>query len=90
MDYVRGYVRETRKLHQSDQRNEVRRRESLGYSFKTENLQPRCMRQALVLDDENRPLPGAHYHLTAIVPILKETYRAKFNGTKKPDYLRIG
>ena len=38
VDYVKGYVRETRKLHRSDARNEVRRRESLGYSFKTENL----------------------------------------------------
>ena len=43
-DYVKSYVRETRKLHGSDARNEVRRRENLSYSFKTENLQPRCMR----------------------------------------------
>lgn len=37
-DYVKAYVRATRKLHISDARNEARRRESLGYSFKTENL----------------------------------------------------
>lgn len=34
-DYVLSYVRETRKLHASDAKNELRRRESLGYSFKT-------------------------------------------------------
>lgn len=27
--------------------------------------------------------------MTAIVPILKETYHAKFNGTKKPMYTRM-
>jgi len=27
--------------------------------------------------------------LTAIVPVLKETYHAKFNGTKKPLYTRV-
>ena len=87
VDYVKGYVRETRKLHRSDARNEVRRRESLGYSFKTENLQPKAMRKPLV-DKAGKALGGESYHLTAIVPVLKETYRAKFNGTKKPNYTR--
>lgn len=43
-DYVLSYVRETRKLHASDAKNELRRRESLSYSFKTQNLQPKAMR----------------------------------------------
>lgn len=47
-EYVRAYVRATRKLHSSDARNEMRRRESLGYSFKTENLQPKALRKPLV------------------------------------------
>ena len=89
LDYVKSFVKETRKKHISDQRNEVRRRESLGYSFKTENLQPRSFRKALV-DKRNKPLKGDAYYLTAIVPILKETYRAFFNGTKKPSYSCVG
>lgn len=56
--------------------------------FKTENLQPKALRKSLVTE-ENKTLPGKAYYLTAIVPILKETYRAKFNGTKKPTYQMI-
>lgn len=82
-DYVLSYVRETRKLHASDAKNELRRRESLGYSFKTENLQPKAMRKSLV-NQQGQKLMSNSYHITAIVPILKETYKAKFNGTKKP------
>ena len=67
----------------------MRRRESLGYSFKTENLQARSFRKALV-DKRNRPFKGNSYYLTAIVPILKETYRVYFNGTKKPSYSCVG
>ena len=87
-EYVKAYVRTIRKLHFSDAKNEARRRESLGYYFKTENLQPKALRKALV-DNQNQPLQGKSYFVTAIVPILKETYRAKFNGTKKPTYTRI-
>jgi len=87
-DYVRSFVREIRKLHHSDARNELRRRESLSYVFKTENLQPKALRKSLVAET-NEILPGLAYHLTAIVPILKETYRVKLNGTKKPTYRRI-
>ena len=46
-EYIRAYVRATRKLHISDAKNEIRRRESLGYSFKTENLQPKAFRKPL-------------------------------------------
>lgn len=84
---MKGYVRETRKLHYSDQKNEERRRVSLGYSFKTENLQPKALRKPLV-DKFNQKLDQGYY-LTAIIPVLKETYRAKFNGTKKPIYTRV-
>ena len=87
-DYVSSYVRATRKMHNSDVRNEFRRRESLGYSFKTENLQPTAFRKSLV-KKSGRPHRGAVYHLTAMVPILRENYRAKFNGTKKPIYTKI-
>lgn len=48
LDYVLAYVRETKKLHRSDARNEIRRKESLGFSFKTKNLQPECLRKPLV------------------------------------------
>ena len=38
LDYVKAFVTEVRKLHRSDVKNEIRRKESLGYNFKTENL----------------------------------------------------
>ena len=56
-DYIRSYVRETRRLHNSDARNEARRRESLGFSFKTENLQPSAFRKPLV-NKSGRPHRG--------------------------------
>lgn len=87
-DYVKSFINETRKLHRSDARNEQRRRESLGYSFKTENLHPAAFRKPLV-DKSSKPHPGAVYHLTAMVPIMKEKYKARFNGTKKPTYIKI-
>lgn len=86
-DYVRSFVRELKKLHYSDAKNEIRRRESLGYSFRTENLQPKALRKQIATSN-GQTLPGESYFVTAIVPILKETYRAKFNGTKKPTYTR--
>ena len=87
-DFVKSYVRETRKIHNSDAKNELRRRESLGNTFRTENLQARAFRSPLVTKS-GRPLKGESYHLTAMVPVLKETYHAHFNGTKKPTYERI-
>ena len=48
LDYVRSFVSEVRKLHTSDAKNELRRKESLGRIFKTENLQPRALRTPLL------------------------------------------
>lgn len=88
-DYVRSFVRELKKLHHSDARNEIRRRESLSYVFRTENLQPKALRKPIATP-AGQTLPGMSYYMTAVVPVLKETYKAKFNGTKKPTYTRIG
>ena len=83
LDYVRSFVSEVRKLHTSDAKNELRRKESLGRIFKTENLQPRALRTPLLDETGNE---RAQYFLTAMVPILKENYQAMFNGTKRPAY----
>lgn len=77
LEYVKGFTREVRKLHRSDIKNEIRRKESLGYNFQTENLHPSAFRSPLV-DKDGQPL--SKYYLTAFVPILRETYRAEFNG----------
>ena len=47
-DYVKCFVSEVRKMHRSDVKNEIRRKESLGYNFKTENLHPKSFRTPLV------------------------------------------
>ena len=86
IDYVKSFVTEVRKLHRSDVKNEIRRKESLGYNFKTENLQPRSFREPLVTKN-NKPVDK--YYLTAFVPILKETFRAEFNGCKRPKYIKL-
>lgn len=83
LDYVRSFVSEVRKLHTSDAKNELRRKESLGRIFKTENLQPKALRTPL-LDKEGNE--HERYFLTAFVPVLRETYQAEFNGTKRPTY----
>lgn len=87
-DYVSSFVREIRKLHKSDARNEVRRKESLGFSFKTENLQARAFNTPLVTKD-NEWHTGKSYYLRAMVPILREAYSAKLHGTRRPQYTRI-
>ena len=73
-------------MHRSDIKNEIRRKESLGYNFKTENLQPSAFRSPL-FDDHMKPV--SKYYLTAFVPILRETYRAEFCGTKRPKYNKL-
>ena len=85
-DYVKSFVAEVRKLHRSDVKNEIRRKESLGYNFKTENLQPSAFRKPLV-GKNNQPV--RKYYLTAFVPILRESYRAEFNGCKRPKYFKL-
>ena len=83
---MKSFVTEVRKLHRSDVKNEIRRKESLGYNFKTENLQPKSFREPLVTKD-NKPVDK--YYLTAFVPVLKETFRAEFNGCKRPKYIKL-
>ena len=73
-------------MHRSDIKNEIRRKESLGYNFKTENLHPSAFRSPL-LNKEGKLAPK--YYLTAFVPILRESYRAEFNGTKRPKYHKL-
>jgi hypothetical protein len=83
LDYVRSFVSEVRKLHSSDAKNEQRRKESLGHIFNTENLQPLALRTPLLTPDG---FERDRYFLTGIVPVLRETYEAVFNGTKRPTY----
>lgn len=56
--------------------NEERKSKSLGNVYTTENMQPSCFRGKLNPDK---------LFLTAIVPILKETYKSDFSE-RKPKY----
>ena len=80
---MRSFVSEVRKIHTSDAKNELRRKESLGHIFKTENLQPRAFRKQLL---KSNGTSLDRYFLTAFVPVLKESYKANFDGTKRPTY----
>jgi len=95
LDYVKSFIAEVKKLHKSDARNELRRKESLGNQFKTESLQPSAFRdqfevrkpKSATMKCESGLVEG---YITAMVPILTEEYRAKFNGTKRPRYFKQG
>jgi len=80
-DYINSFVSEVSKLHQGDRKNELRRKESLSRTFKTQNLFPSALRSSLHA--------APNYYMTAMVPVLKETYEAKFNGTKCPNYQKV-
>ena len=54
----------------------------MGHIFKTENLQPKAFRNSLI--------DAKEYFLTALVPVLRETYTANFNGAKRPKYCKNG
>jgi hypothetical protein len=77
LDYVKSFVSETRILHRSDANNEERRAKSLGHVYHSENLQAECFRKQLT---------PQNLYLTAIIPILSETYSAIFVSKKKPLY----
>jgi hypothetical protein len=85
IDYVKSYVKEVRQLHSGDAKNDLRRKESLGHIFKTENLHPSGLREPL-LDNAGRSL--SEYFVTAFVPVLRENFSAHFHGTKRPRYYK--
>lgn len=79
LDYVKSFVSELKKLHKSDVHNEERKAQSLGRVYHTQNLQPECFRGKLSAES---------LFLTAIIPVLKETYKSDFSN-RKPSYTLI-
>lgn len=76
LDYVKSFIKEAKLLHRGDVHNEERRAKSLGNVFSTESLQPDCFRAKFGTAD---------VFLTAMVPVLKETFKSDFTG-KRPRY----
>ena len=76
LDYVKSFVKETKKMHRGDVHNEERKAKSLGNVFTTENLHPECFRAKFT---------SSEVFLTAMVPVLKETYKADFSE-RRPNY----
>ena len=79
-DHIRQVMHLMHKLYWGDRLHEDQRKESLGYNFVTQNLQPSALR---------RPLDLGSCYIKVMVPVLTETFEAKFNGTKCPTYVKI-